>query len=297
MSVFVGLDCGGSSSRVLAIDENGKVLHSGSSGAANLVSTPDQRLRRNLARAIEGCPQPDSVCGCFAGLVNQDLRNFAISVLRDFFPNAQLTAEPDYAAAFFASDPGTQVCVIAGTGSLVCSFDGKHMYKSGGRGYLLGDEGSGYQFGRDALIHYLNDPSLASPALRAVILDVLKTDQESEIIPLIYKSAPPSTLIAKLAKGLAKDANESKAYALSSIEQHTGALARVTARHIRAHVPGTTVKVSLAGGIWKASTNFMALFRDVLQDELSETEVDVRRISRPPLQGAVALAQQRFNRN
>lgn len=51
MGIYVGLDCGGSSSRVLAMDEAGTQLFVGSSGAANILSTPEFRLRRNLENA------------------------------------------------------------------------------------------------------------------------------------------------------------------------------------------------------------------------------------------------------
>src|SRR5687768_11645928 len=137
MSVFVGLDCGGSSSRVLAVDFDGNIVFQGQSGAANLASTPENRLRRNLSHATDGCPHADYVCGCFAGLVSDDLRRRGEDHLKSLFPRAEVRAEPDYTAALYASPPGTDVCVIAGTGSLVCSRGADGILKSGGMGYIL----------------------------------------------------------------------------------------------------------------------------------------------------------------
>jgi hypothetical protein len=49
------------------------------------------------------------------------------------------------------------VVAILGTGSVVCQFDGKNITQmNGGFGYLLGDEGSGYHFGKLVLQKLLN---------------------------------------------------------------------------------------------------------------------------------------------
>jgi glucosamine kinase len=46
---------------------------------------------------------------------------------------------------------------ILGTGSVVCEYDGEKItHLKGGFGYLLGDEGSGYYFGKLLLSAYLN---------------------------------------------------------------------------------------------------------------------------------------------
>ncbi|HEY0867548.1 MAG TPA: BadF/BadG/BcrA/BcrD ATPase family protein, partial [Fimbriimonas sp.] len=202
MSVFVGLDCGGSSSRVVAMDERGKILFQGQSGAANLVSTPENRLRRNLASATRGCPAASHVCGCFAGLINRETWERGIDRLREIFPAAQVRAEPDYTAALYASPPDTDVCVIAGTGSLVCSKSESGIVKSGGRGYILGDQGSGFHYGRDALVHFLNHPGSASRALSDEIERLFGSPDEGTIVAAVYRTAPPSTLLAKLVRAL-----------------------------------------------------------------------------------------------
>ncbi len=50
------------------------------------------------------------------------------------------------------------VVAILGTGSVVCQYDGKNITQmNGGFGYLLGDEGSGYHFGKLVLQKLLNN--------------------------------------------------------------------------------------------------------------------------------------------
>ena len=293
MGVFVGLDCGGSSSRVMAVDEIGNILFQGQSGSANLVSTPENRLRKNLSHAIDGCPTPTHVCGCFAGLINEDLRSKGIEQLKHLFPSAQLRAEPDYTAAFYASEPDTDVCVIAGTGSLVCSLGKAGMAKSGGRGYLLGDEGSAYQFGRDAIRHYLRVPNEASDSLRDGIQSVFGTLNEPEIVAQIYRGATPAGILAKFAKYIGQDAKAGHAYAIQSLDRNLGDLIEVLTEHLRRNpVDKPTLTISLAGGVWKGVAVFRERFAELASERLSDREVRVARIQRPPLYGAVQLARE-----
>jgi glucosamine kinase len=298
MSVFVGLDCGGSSSRVLALDEEGNVLFQGQSGAANLVSTPEGRLRRNLQNATKGCPPPDFVCGCFAGLINDVARERGISILRDTFGiKADFRAEPDYTAALYAASDA-DICVISGTGSLVCSRSKGKIVKSGGRGYILGDEGSGFYFGRDALLHFLRHRNESSDYLKKSIEEVFGSLEETVIVTGVYKAPTPATILARLAKALGHDAADGKPYALDSVKANLSDLADVVTHHVHAHHPDDKeLSVTLSGGVWKASHIFRDTFLDFLQSRLPEVHWSVNRLLRPPLYGAVELAKEMKNGN
>jgi glucosamine kinase len=298
MSVYVGLDCGGSSSRILAVDDTGKILFQGQSGAANLVSTPEGRLRKNLGNAANGCPVPDFVCGCFAGLINDNVRTRGLNILRDTFPEStNFRAEPDYTAALFASEDA-DVCVIAGTGSLICSREDGRIVKSGGRGYILGDEGSGYYFGRDVLMTFLKNPDeISNSALRS-IQEVFGSTEETIIITGVYKAPSPATILARLVKALGHDAAEGRPYAVASVRNHTTELANLFVRHVGEHHPSATrLSVSLSGGVWKAAAIFKDTFREVLENSLPSVEFDIRRLTKPPLYGAVELAKEMNNGN
>lgn len=298
MSVYVGLDCGGSSSRVLAVDETGKILFQGQSGAANLVSTPEGRLRKNLGNAVYGCPIPDFVCGCFAGLINDNVRTRGLNILQDTFPESHhFRAEPDYTAALFASEDA-DVCVIAGTGSLICSREDGRIVKSGGRGYILGDEGSGYTFGRDVLMAYLSEPKAISNSALRSIQEVFGSTEETTIITGVYKAPSPATILARLVKALGHDAAEGRPYAVASVEKNTTQLAELFVQHVRDHHPtATNLSVSLSGGVWKAAAIFKETFREVLRRSLPDVEFDIRRLTKPPLYGAVELAKEMNNGN
>ncbi len=275
------------------MDDAGNVLFQGQSGAANLVSTPEGRLRRNLTNAAKGCPKPDFVCGCFAGLISPQTRERGIGILEDTFGTpATFRAEPDYTAALYAS-PEADVCVISGTGSLVCSRNQGKIVKSGGRGYILGDEGSGFSFGRDALMHFLKHPEDSTTYLQDQIEDVFGSLDESVLVTGVYKAPSPATILARLVKAVGHDAADGQQYAIESVQKHMGDLAHLVCAHVKRNHPNAkSLSISLAGGVWKASAQFKEAFLNHLKKELPQVEWELHRLTRPPLYGAVELAKE-----
>lgn len=296
--IFMGLDCGGSSSRAIVMDEGGEILFQGHSGAANLASTPEHRLKRNLIHAIKGAPLPTHVCGCFAGLINEEIRERGISHLKAIFPEAVVRAEPDYTAALYAAPEGTDIVVIAGTGSLVCSRSKDGIAKSGGRGYILGDHGSAYQYGRDALVHFLEHPDQRSENLRLAVLETFGTLEESPIVASVYKAPTPATILGKLARALGQDARAGEGYAVESLRRNATRLAQFVQGHRDRYLDGRKgLSVCLAGGVWKAAPIFREAFGQILIETLSDETLNVQRIARPPLHGAVELAKEMIHGN
>lgn len=296
MPTFVGLDCGGSTSRVLAVDETGEAVFRGQSGPANLLATPDDIVERNIRKATEGCPPATAVCGAFAGLVGPNERARALTLLRDIFPGAEVRAETDYAAAHAAAPAGTHVTIIAGTGSLVCGndADGK-LVKTGGSGYLLGDEGSGYRFGHAALVHFLRRPAGRTANLLAAVEQTFGSREAPVIVAAVYQAPSPQPLIARLLPAFAADLDAGTAYAEAFAARELADLAEIVALHVETHLfDQPQVRIALAGGVWSATDQFERLFRLSLEGWLPDIDIQIDRIVRPPVQGAVALAKEQI---
>jgi N-acetylglucosamine kinase-like BadF-type ATPase len=294
MAVFVGLDCGGSSSRVLAIDEHGKALFRGQSGPANLLSTPEAVLQRNLATAARGCPKPDAVCGCFAGLINSDERDRALKELQGLFPKAtSYRAEPDYTAALAACGPKTDACVIAGTGSIICSWSDGKVVKSGGRGPILGDPGSAAEIGREMLSNFLDDPSSVSSVFKGAVLEAFKTVEDRGIVAALYASPSPAKLLASLGKSVAAEAEEGTEQAVQIIREEMHALARLVHLHLERF--GTSiglVRIGLSGGLWKSGAAYGQEFETNLTQQNPDMNFELFVLRKPPVEGAALLAKE-----
>lgn len=293
MSVFLGLDCGGSSCRAVAIDSEGHTLHQGQAGPANIASTPPGKLQNHVIKASREAPAPDYVCGCFAGLLVQEDRRRAEQFLSATFPGAKVRAEPDYFAALMASE-GADICVIAGTGSLVCSKHNGVVVKSGGRGFILGDYCSAFQFGRAAMMHFLQvGPNRCSENLAAVIEERFGSVQENEVLARLYRGGLPTAQLAKLASAFAKDVRAGESYTEPVLKEQTSLLAKIVKSHITSYCPHQKeLTISLAGGLWDGSSVFKNAFEEQLRQELESVCIELVRIARPPVYGAVELAKE-----
>jgi N-acetylglucosamine kinase-like BadF-type ATPase len=294
MAIFVGLDCGGSSSRVLAIDEQDMPIFRGQSGPANLLSTPESVLLQNLTAATSGCPEADSVCGCFAGLVGQDVTVRAIEHLRTLFPAAKtIRVEPDYAAALAACGNDADACVIAGTGSVICSRSAEGLVKSGGRGPILGDPGSAAEIGRETLSAYLDDPHAFSPAFREKLIEVFGSEVQGDIVSRIYSAPSPAASLAKLESAASCEALAGNLKVQDLIQQEMRALAGLLTNHLQSFRLSTAIaKVGLAGGLWKSGPHYREAFEANWIDLNPKMTIELFILRKAPVEGAAQLAKE-----
>lgn len=289
----MGLDCGGSACRVLTVDEAGSVLHMGQAGPANLASTPPARLVANLAKATAGSPTPDRVAACFAGLLTPNDRERALGILTGMFPRSEVIAEPDYVAVLAAGGPDIDVAILSGTGSLVCSMTPEGPVKSGGGGYLLGDFGSEFQYGRAALRHFLDaGESGCSTNLTQSIQRVFGSLEENQVLANLYRGGSPAAKLAKLAPSFAKDALAGEAYALETLNLENARLAEVVRTHVERWLSDRNpLRVALAGGLWEGQAIFRQRFEAELRTALPSIDLLIAKLPRPPVHGAVVLAR------
>lgn len=291
MPLYLGLDCGGSSCRALVLDDELEPVFLAQGGSANLSTTPESVLDRSLHRALDGLPQVDYTCACFAGMISPSRRAHAEAMLRPLVGDGVLWIEADYVAALRAAPESTDACVIAGTGSVVCSWVGDRVVRSGGGGYLLGDEGSGYRYGRAALRSYLADPISATDSLRYAVNMTFRTDDPGEVMSILYGAAAPAAMLASLSTALAQDVAARLPYAIEALADESLQLATVVDTHLRHWHPEVEGgQIALAGGLWKRAV-FREAFAEALQT-LRPTATAVKS-SQPPVRGAALLARDR----
>jgi N-acetylglucosamine kinase-like BadF-type ATPase len=298
VGTVAGLDCGGTTIRVLAVDAENRPLFQGQAGPGNLSSTPLAKLQTHLTKATAGCPNVDAVCGCFAGLVDPVTQALGLQLLAEHFPGAAVAALPDYVATVAAAESDRNACLICGTGSLVASRVGAQWVKSGGDGYLLGDEGSGFAMGRAALRLYVRHPDRAGEKLRAAVVSAFQEATPGEIVRQIHASHAPAPLIARFAGPLGQDAANGHPDSAEQIAIALRELAAVVGRHAdRVLQPGEPLRLELAGGLWKASSYFQPALVQALGLCLGSRPFDVERASQPAVYGAVRLAWELLHGN
>jgi len=160
MTDFVlGVDAGGTSTRALAVDADGGVLGTGRAGGANPNSHPPEEAAANLAAAIrQAAPDPGRAAACVIGMAGTaKLTDPAVAELfertwHDLGMHRVLILTDAEVAFASATDAPDGTVLIAGTGSIAGRIRKRRMVATeGGYGWLLGDEGSGFWLGREAV--------------------------------------------------------------------------------------------------------------------------------------------------
>lgn len=160
MTLFLGIDGGGTGCRAALADGRGRVLGRGQGGPANIASDPDAArdsiltaAKLALADARSGAgvqaDLPDLVAGL--GLAGANAAG-ASGRLRLALPFRRVRIETDaVAAAKGALGAEDGIVAAMGTGSVYAVQRGGVIRCHGGWGLVLGDEGSGAHLGRAAL--------------------------------------------------------------------------------------------------------------------------------------------------
>ena len=290
--VVVGIDAGGSAVRARAV-AGGLAVFEGRGGPGNPFSTEPETVAASYLAALAGCPEPAHVAACVSGAGGPRQREQIAELLAGRFPRATAEVVPDYVAALRAAPADTDVVVIAGTGSVVCSAaPGGRPAVSGGRGWILGDRGSASRLGQAALEWFCDEPD-SDPEAAALVRACLGLTQWRQVVSALSASTNPSALLARAAPVLTQAAERGSGWAVGKLNAEMGALAATTARHIERHVersvgPGAEARVALAGGVWRSAAA-RAAFEAALTCDMRSSPV----IMSPPLDplaGAVRLA-------
>ncbi len=158
--VAVGVDGGGTRTRAVAVDRKGREVGRAEGGAALVdplrpaaaADTVETIVRQAVGSAAGTLPV-SAVWAGLAGAGSEAARAAVETALRDRGLAGSVTVGTDLRAAFHDAFPDTPgILVIAGTGSVATgrSERGEEM-RVGGWGALLGDEGSAWRIGLEAL--------------------------------------------------------------------------------------------------------------------------------------------------
>jgi glucosamine kinase len=209
--LYIGVDGGGTQTRVLVADDQGHELASASGGAsavrpgaasksANVIA---QVVRDALAQLDGGPPAKPArilVVGV-AGVGSEEERNALADALERHNLAEEVAIHPDAVVALedaFGEGPG--ILVISGTGSVAFGRGPTGTSeRCGGWGPMCGDEGSGGWIGRRALsiVTAAADGREPETSLGSAVLAALQLRETVELIPWAAQATP--TDLASLA--------------------------------------------------------------------------------------------------
>ena len=169
----VGLDIGGSKTHGVLI-RAGRVVAEARAGSANVQNVSAAEAAANLADVfgtLDAAGARRVVAGAGGVDTEEDAQALA-GLIRTAAPQARIDVVHDTRLILAAGRAAEGIAVIAGTGSAAWGTTAAgRQGRSGGWGYLLGDEGSAYWIAREAVRHALHrhdlgrDPDALSQAL------------------------------------------------------------------------------------------------------------------------------------
>lgn len=163
---YIGIDSGGSRSRVLIADPDGNPIakeeyHSihysmfGKEAVAQFLSNKiSDSLKKNKLN-LKGCK---GICAGIAGARDKKVRKSIAKSIKRLLKFRKVIVETDSHIAYYGAFHGEEgIILINGTGSIIYGEIERKTYRIGGWGKILGDSGSGYSIGLDALRKITNE--------------------------------------------------------------------------------------------------------------------------------------------
>lgn len=262
----VGVDIGGTSSRALAVTPSGASVGRGSAAGGNPTTHPPEVAASRVASAVaEAVPEGASVVACLLGVAGQS--KFTDPAVLVLFKNAlrevgvtcriDVVSDAEVAFASATSAPDGTV-LVGGTGSVAARIaDHRKASWQGGWGWLLGDDGSAFWIGRQAVratLRLLQGGGDPGPLALAVLAEAFGTAEASfadmawrhvtvhRLITAINTEAPIQ--LARYASLVSTHATDPMAAVI--IEEAAAHLARLADA---SRTPGETSPIVLAGSV------------------------------------------------
>jgi len=157
-------------------------------------------------------------------------------------------AEAALAGAFVG---GAGIVLISGTGSIAWGKDDRgRIVRAGGYGYLLGDEGSGFWLGREALrrclaAHHRGETT----ALAGKICEIWQLSDIAKAVTIVYSAEKPAGKIAELAPLVFESYEAGDPLSVEILQEAGKKLAELVETTVKGLSLASPIKVNLTGGI------------------------------------------------
>jgi N-acetylglucosamine kinase-like BadF-type ATPase len=294
MSIIVGVDAGGTATDVIAERDNGsRVAAKGEpvNVRATGIDIAADRIVATVEKAIRSIP--DAIVVGAAGAGADVLRAALRAALQVRLPGARIAIEDDAEIALRAgARTGDGLVLVAGTGSIAYARIGDVRLRSGGYGYLIGDDGSGYALGvaaTKALLRHYDGRGPREPWFDALerAIDARGT---LPVLAAFYDSREPVRRIAALAPIVLEAAGAGERAATKIVQAAALGLFEMLATLLqRAEAEDRELPLVFSGGLFSGNSPLTYLVETRVSNEYPDL-IPVKNAP-PPAAGALELAR------
>lgn len=258
---FVAIDGGGTKTDAVLFEESGRVVNRVIGESTNPNALSDDQIKEHFSCIFAEMftnEKIDKITRCFAGMagadhpiLNQKIQTFIQETLP--VPCTEIRIENDAINALWSGTDGAPgVVIIAGTGSIAY---GRHAdgssFRVGGWGHLVGDDGSGYYIGKEAVRYALrvHDGIETATPLYEKVKNHFNIASMPDVIPMVYGSN--KTILSGLAPLVVESAlagDEKATHILKSAAFYLAELIEASLSHFS----GNSVPIVLVGGLWRS---------------------------------------------
>lgn len=300
METIAGIDGGGSKTLVALCSLEGHLLGLGRGGPSNVDDVGVGEARRNISVALQAACSEAGVglesirSGFFgmAGVVSEQDRVMVRGLAQSLGLSGAVAIDHDCRIALAGALSGRPGIVqIVGTGSACFGRNAQgQVWRSGGWGHLISDEGSGYWLGREALVRVVRALDGRDPptALQAPLLAALEVDQPDQLLHRLYVKGLSRSELAALAPLVIATAESGDGAAQHLLTVGTGLLVEcIAAVAQQLKLPGDS-ELAVVGGLTKAGAAFWRPLETALAQKLPHTPLTTAEL--PPVLGAIICA-------
>jgi N-acetylglucosamine kinase-like BadF-type ATPase len=294
----LGIDAGGTKTVCLLADEHGAIVAEARGPGANLHAAGELAVEKVLHEVMEEAIGdrpivPAVICLGIAGVDRPDEAQIVRAIMRRIGYKSRVLVVNDALIALVSGardEPG--IVIIAGTGSIVYGRNAAgEAARAGGWGHMIGDEGSGYWIGREALAAVMRAADGRGPdtALAAEVLAYFNVADVSRLPRIVYDREMPRMSVAALGPIVQTVAADGDAVAVRILERAADELG-LGARSVttRLEMRGDAFTFYLSGGVFRV----VPWLADELPRRLVEVapRSQVQILQQEPAAGAVWLA-------
>ena len=297
--MILGVDSGGSKTKAILVDRELNLLGVGVNGPGNIHDVGDERARKNILEAIN-----KALSEAGGGLMDIRYGGFGISGVdtdkdRDIMSNSLADLEiagekfivNDVVMSHYSSvGGGPGVTVVGGSGSKFYGRnDREEETKMGGWGWLVGDEGSGFQISRRGIQEATKayDGRREDSVLVDFVLEHFDLERFEEVISRLHEGLGHPKEISSFSKRVVEASEMGDDAAEEVIEEACREIfigVRSAKENLDIKEP---FKVGLTGGIFN-SERILERVKGLITEEYPGTKV--LRPMGDPVVGSIALA-------
>ncbi len=267
---FLGIDGGGSKTTAVVFNEKGEFICGACGESINYYSVGLENARIAMENIIGNLSIKKFRCAVIGmsalneRATEEETERFCSGIIN----SESIIMDSDLFVALEAMDTdGECAAIISGTGSMaVCRNSDGSISHTGGWGYILGDEGSGYSIGLAGIKAAIRAAEKCAPEtdLLGECLDYFSINNIYDLIDLYYEKKVSRKKTAAFARPVSKCCENGDTVSKSILEFEAEQLSQTALGLLKSK--NKNIAIGLWGGVFQNNMFFRHKFSDILTE-------------------------------